>query len=63
MADAEQQNSHKDEEDLAPTQTDGYKAPEKKTLEELKQLDQNDEALRKWKESLLGGSAAGAGKC
>lgn len=42
-------------EELAPTQTAGYKAPEKKTLAELEQLDQNDESLKKWKESLLAG--------
>ncbi|KAI9228712.1 MAG: immunoglobulin E-set [Piptocephalis tieghemiana] len=38
--------------DLAVTQTPGYKAGEKKTLEEYSQLDANDESLRKWKESL-----------
>ncbi|KND02535.1 uncharacterized protein SPPG_02993 [Spizellomyces punctatus DAOM BR117] len=39
-------------EDLAPTQTAGYKPPEKKTVAELAQLDAQDESLRKWKESL-----------
>ncbi|KAI8909428.1 hypothetical protein PhCBS80983_g00713 [Powellomyces hirtus] len=43
------QDSH---EDLAPTQTAGYKAPEKKTVAELAQLDAGDESLKKWKESL-----------
>ncbi|ORZ41622.1 immunoglobulin E-set [Catenaria anguillulae PL171] len=38
--------------ELAPTMTAGYKAPAKKTVEELAQLDQEDESLRKWKESL-----------
>ncbi|KAJ3357909.1 hypothetical protein GGF32_000799 [Allomyces javanicus] len=38
--------------ELAPTTTAGYKAPAKKTVEELAQLDQEDESLRKWKESL-----------
>ncbi|KAL7746357.1 rho GDP dissociation inhibitor [Sorochytrium milnesiophthora] len=49
--------------DLAPTQTAGYKAPAKKTVEELAKLDQEDESLRKWKESLgigAGGAAGGA---
>ncbi|KAI9009816.1 immunoglobulin E-set [Gaertneriomyces semiglobifer] len=45
-------------EDLAATQTPGYKPPEKKTVEELAQLDAQDESLRKWKES-LGLKAAG----
>ncbi|KAI9179615.1 rho GDP dissociation inhibitor [Blastocladiella emersonii ATCC 22665] len=45
--------------ELAPTQTAGYKAPAKKTVEELAQLDQEDESLRKWKESLgIGASKA-----
>ncbi|KAJ3180332.1 hypothetical protein HDU85_004037 [Gaertneriomyces sp. JEL0708] len=47
-------------EDLAATQTPGYKPPEKKTVEELAQLDAQDESLRKWKES-LGLKAAAAG--
>ncbi|KAI3630305.1 hypothetical protein MIR68_011740 [Amoeboaphelidium protococcarum] len=46
-------NNPKVEDELAPTQTEGYKAPAKKTVEELKNLDQNDESLNKWKESLL----------
>ncbi len=46
------------EEDFAPSQTTGYKVGEKKTLEELAQLDAQDESLRKWKESL--GLKAGA---
>lgn len=43
--------NHPDEE-LTPEQTAGFKVGEKKTLDEYKQLDQNDESLRKWKESL-----------
>ncbi|KAK4617457.1 Rho GDP-dissociation inhibitor [Fulvia fulva] len=39
-------------EDLQPEQTEGFKVGEKKTIEEYQQLDQNDESLRKWKESL-----------
>ena len=41
------------DDDLTPTTTAGYKPPAQKTVEELKQLDQNDESLNKWKESLL----------
>lgn len=41
---------HDDE--LQPEQTEGFKVGEKKTIEEYQQLDQNDESLRKWKESL-----------
>ncbi|KAF2800071.1 E set domain-containing protein [Melanomma pulvis-pyrius CBS 109.77] len=44
-------SEHHDE-DLAPEQTQGFKVGEKKTLDEYHQLDQNDESLRKWKESL-----------
>ncbi|KAF1992703.1 E set domain-containing protein [Amniculicola lignicola CBS 123094] len=42
---------HHDDE-LAPEQTEGFKVGQKKTIEEYNQLDQNDESLRKWKESL-----------
>jgi len=51
------------QDELAPTVTAGYKAPAMKTVEELEQLDQEDESLRKWKESLglkAGATAAGA---
>ncbi|KAI9099402.1 immunoglobulin E-set [Phlyctochytrium arcticum] len=52
---------HESTEDLAPTQTAGYKAPEKKTVAELAELDAQDESLRKWKESLgLKAGSAGA---
>ncbi|KAI9836593.1 MAG: hypothetical protein M1819_001225 [Sarea resinae] len=40
------------EDDLAPSKTEGYKLGEKKTVAEYQQLDQNDESLRRWKESL-----------
>jgi Rho GDP-dissociation inhibitor len=42
--------------DLKPTETQGYKAPDMKTMQELQELDQNDESLKKWKESLLKGA-------
>ncbi|KAI9779388.1 MAG: hypothetical protein M1816_003591 [Peltula sp. TS41687] len=44
------------EDDLAPTKTEGFKVGEKKTIDEYQQLDQNDESLRRWKESLGLGS-------
>ncbi|KAI9842176.1 MAG: hypothetical protein M1838_003243 [Thelocarpon superellum] len=40
------------DDDLAPSRTEGYKVGEKKTVEEYKNLDQNDDSLRRWKESL-----------
>ncbi|OBZ84320.1 Rho GDP-dissociation inhibitor [Choanephora cucurbitarum] len=40
------------EDDLAPTQTTGYKPGEKKSLQEYQTLDAEDESLNKWKESL-----------
>ncbi|EGP84719.1 unnamed protein product [Zymoseptoria tritici ST99CH_1A5] len=43
-------------EDLEPEVTEGFKVGEKKTIDEYQQLDQNDESLRKWKESLGIGS-------
>ncbi|KAH8705505.1 rho-gdp dissociation inhibitor [Talaromyces proteolyticus] len=41
---------HDDE--LATSKTEGFKVGEKKTLEEYKNLDQNDESLNRWKASL-----------
>lgn len=35
---------------------DGYKPPEKKTIDEIVNLDAEDESLKRYKESLLGGS-------
>ncbi|CAM0135517.1 rho GDP dissociation inhibitor [Umbelopsis sp. WA50703] len=50
---------HHEEDELAPTQTAGYKVGEKKTMEEYQNLDANDESLKKWKQSLgLGGASA-----
>ena len=43
------------DEDLNPTETEGYKAPEKVSLDKLKELDQDDAALSKWKDNLLKG--------
>jgi len=36
-----------------------YKAPAKKTIDELNKLDAEDESLRKYKEALLGGGGTG----
>ncbi|KAI8915987.1 immunoglobulin E-set [Gorgonomyces haynaldii] len=52
-----------DEDDLAPSTAPGYKVGEKKTLDELANLDAQDESLRKWKESLgIGKTKGGNGK-
>jgi len=40
------------EDDLAPSKTEGFKVGEKKTINEYQKLDQNDEALNRWKASL-----------
>jgi RHO protein GDP dissociation inhibitor len=50
---------HHEEDDLAPTQTAGYKVGEKKSLQEYETLDANDESLKKWKASLGLGKSAG----
>ncbi|GBC00183.1 hypothetical protein RclHR1_03780012 [Rhizophagus clarus] len=48
------------DEELVPSQTTGYKVGEKKTINEYKDLDADDESLAKWKASLgLNASAAG----
>lgn len=44
-----------------PEETPGYKAPAKKTLEEIKNLDNDDESLIKYKQTLLAGIDAAAG--
>ncbi|KIM33835.1 hypothetical protein M408DRAFT_86102 [Serendipita vermifera MAFF 305830] len=44
--------SHHDEDDLKPTFHAGFKLGEKKTAEELANLDAEDESLAKWKASL-----------
>lgn len=54
-------SDHHDDE-LAPTQTTGYKPGEKKSLQEYQNLDAQDESLKKWKESLGLNSAAHASK-
>jgi len=44
------------EQDLLPGQTEGFKVGEKKTMDEINQLDADDEAMQRYKASLgLGG--------
>jgi Rho GDP-dissociation inhibitor len=50
---------HHEDDDLAPTQTTGYKPGEKKTLQDYQTLDAQDESLNKWKESLGLNKSAG----
>jgi len=47
-------SSHQEEEteDLEPTFAEGFKLGEKKTVDQYAELDQNDESLKRWKESL-----------
>ncbi|ODO10990.1 hypothetical protein I350_01590 [Cryptococcus amylolentus CBS 6273] len=49
------------EDELAPSKTEGYKLGQSKTVAELAALDQEDESLQRWKQSLGIGAAAGAG--
>ncbi|TNY23567.1 E set domain-containing protein [Rhodotorula diobovata] len=56
-----QEPSSVPEDDLAPTQTAGYKVGQQKTIDELAQLDAEDESLARWKASLGIGAGAGAG--
>ncbi|WWD02318.1 hypothetical protein V865_000357 [Kwoniella europaea PYCC6329] len=49
------------EDDLAPTETQGYKVGQSKTVAELAALDQEDESLQRWKASLGLAASGGAG--
>nr|XP_031864060.1 uncharacterized protein CI109_000704 [Kwoniella shandongensis]KAA5531132.1 hypothetical protein CI109_000704 [Kwoniella shandongensis] len=49
------------EDDLAPTQTEGYKVGQSKTVAELAALDQEDESLQRWKQSLGLATTANSG--
>ncbi|KAF7506870.1 hypothetical protein GJ744_011216 [Endocarpon pusillum] len=51
----------RNEDDLAPSKTEGFKVGEKKTLDEYAKLDQEDEALNRWKASLGLGSGKTVG--
>lgn len=57
MSDAAAASAHHSDEDEVVTP--GYVAPAKKTVEEIANLDQDDEALVKYKQALLGDAAAG----
>ncbi|KAI1319453.1 hypothetical protein EDD11_004030 [Mortierella claussenii] len=57
---AQQQQFH-EEDDFGPAVTDGYKPGQKKSMNEYQTLDADDEALRRWKESLGITSAAATG--
>ncbi|KAF3311364.1 hypothetical protein TWF173_008501 [Orbilia oligospora] len=48
-----------DKDELAAGETEGYKVGEKKTIDEYKNLDAEDESLNKWKASLGLGAAIG----
>ncbi|KIR33309.1 rho GDP-dissociation inhibitor [Cryptococcus deuterogattii MMRL2647] len=51
------------EDELAPTRTEGYKLGQSKTVAELAALDQEDESLQRWKQSLgIGAGASGGGE-
>ena len=58
MADGETLKEIESEE---PEETPGYKAPAKKTLEEIQKQDEDDESLVRYKQTLLAGVDAGAG--
>ena len=56
---AEQEPTPIDNEE--PEETPGYKAPAQKTLDEIKNLDNDDESLVRYKETLLAGVDPAAG--
>lgn len=49
-----------DDDDFGPSENSNYKVGEKKSLNDYQNLDADDEALRRWKESL--GVASTGGK-
>ncbi|KAG0250249.1 hypothetical protein BG011_008557 [Mortierella polycephala] len=54
-------SGHQEEDDFGPSVTTGYKPGQKKSLNEYQNLDADDEALRRWKES-LGVTGSGVSK-
>ncbi|KAG0039274.1 hypothetical protein BGZ82_009006 [Podila clonocystis] len=54
-------SNHHEDDDFAPTQTAGYKPGEKKSVNELQNLDAHDESLVRWKQS-LGIASSGVSK-
>ncbi|GAA5820649.1 hypothetical protein JCM11251_003094 [Rhodosporidiobolus azoricus] len=59
---AQEPTNSVNEDDLAPTETAGYKVGAKKTLDEYSKLDAEDESLNKWKASLGLGAGGAVGK-
>ncbi|KAK9460325.1 immunoglobulin E-set [Lipomyces oligophaga] len=55
------EQSNKSEDELVADVAEGYVVGQKKTVEEYVNLDNNDESLRKWKESLGLGATATTG--
>ncbi|WVN86337.1 uncharacterized protein L203_101500 [Cryptococcus depauperatus CBS 7841] len=49
------------DDELAPRLTEGYRLGQQKTVAELAALDQNDESLQRWKQSLGIGAGASSG--
>ncbi|KAF8929678.1 hypothetical protein BGZ58_008785 [Dissophora ornata] len=54
-------SNHQDDDDFGPSVTNGYKPGQKKSMNEYQTLDADDEALRRWKESLGVTNAAATG--
>ncbi|KAG0030145.1 hypothetical protein BGZ81_003013 [Podila clonocystis] len=54
-------SNHHEDDDFAPTMTAGYKPGEKKSVNELQNLDAHDESLVRWKQS-LGIASSGVSK-
>ncbi|KAG0267298.1 hypothetical protein BGZ95_002869 [Linnemannia exigua] len=54
-------HNHHDDDDFVPSETTGYKVGQKKSLNDYQNLDADDEALRRWKES-LGVASTGVSK-
>ncbi|CAG8522282.1 17642_t:CDS:2 [Cetraspora pellucida] len=52
-------SSTTDQDELAPSQTPGYRVGEKKTIDEYASMDSTDESLNRWKASLGLGKSAG----
>ncbi|WOO77295.1 Rho GDP-dissociation inhibitor [Vanrija pseudolonga] len=53
---------HHEDDELAPTATEGYKVGQAKTVAELANLDKEDESLQRWKASLGLGTSGGGGQ-
>lgn len=52
-------NTHKEEDVDQHDHVENYKPPPEKTIEEILAADQEDESLRKYKETLLGQAQTG----